>query len=102
MVRIISSLALGLVLALPLAASAGEAVEQQPLKIAGITPGETVVRAPVEDVASEKRETERPAQRRSEVRGSRTLDPGIRFNNPYAFPLQSLPIAVPQLTSFNF
>jgi hypothetical protein len=97
MARIGSVMALGFLLALPMAASAGETNAAKTEQIAAVSAG------PVETklAPAEKSEKQDRSAKRSEVRGSRNGDP-VRFNNPYAFPIQSLPIAIPNLTSFNF
>jgi hypothetical protein len=97
MARIGSVMALGLLLALPMAASAGETNAPKTDQIAAVSTG------PVETKAApaEKNEKQDRSVKRSEVRGSRHGDV-VRFNNPYAFPIQSLPLAIPNLTTFNF
>ena len=98
MARIGSVMALGLLLALPMAASAGETDAAKTEQVAAVSaaPTEALKSAP-----AEKSEKQDRSAKRSEVRGSRNGDP-VRFNNPYAFPIQSLPIAIPNLTTFNF
>ena len=97
MARIGSVMALGLLLALPMAASAGETDAAKTEQIAAVSAAPTEVKsAPVE-----KSEKQDRSAKRSELRGSRNGDP-VRFNNPYAFPIQSLPINLPNLTSFSF
>jgi len=39
---------------------------------------------------------------RSEIRGRRTWEPAIGFQNPYAFPLQTIPISIPAVTGLGF
>ena len=97
MARIGSVMALGFLLALPLAASAGETSAPKTEQIAEVSA------APVETKlnSAEKSEKQDRSAKRSEVRGSRNGDP-VRFNNPYAFPIQSLPLAIPNLPTFNF
>jgi len=97
MARISSVMALGFLLALPMAASAGETNTAKTEQVAAVSA------APVEmkSAPAEKSETQDRSAKRSEVRGSRNGDP-VRFNNPYAFPIQSLPIALPNLTSLHF
>jgi hypothetical protein len=99
MARIGSVMALGFLLALPMAASAGETntakTETEQIAAVSTAPVET------QSVAAEKSEKQDRSVKRSEVRGSRTGDP-VRFNNPYAFPIQSLPLALPNLTSLRF
>lgn len=99
MLRFSSMAVLGLALAMPLGASATD------LNVD--TSGATVVAAN-EDVfpRSPKAESEtseqKPAPRKNVRRGSNQSDAGFRFQNPYAFPVQTLPIALPTVTTFSF
>lgn len=96
--RITSTLLLGFVLALPLGASAGEKSDNKSVEIAAasVDAGPTAPKARTETKKAEQRDSG------SKVRGSRNVDPGVRFNNPYAFPLQTLPISLPNLTTISF
>jgi len=98
MARIGSVMALGLLLALPLGASAAEKTELKGEQVAAVStaPSETSVKSEKTEKSSERPE------RRSMLRGSTHGDPVTRFNNPYAFPLQTLPLAVPNVTTFSF
>jgi hypothetical protein len=91
-------MALGFLLVLPLGASAGEKTDSKGEQVAAVSA------APIETstkTANSEKAPERPAKR-STLRGSSHGDPGLRFNNPYAFPIQSLPIAVPNVSTFSF
>ena len=100
MLRITSTLLLGLALALPLTASAGEKSDSKTVDVAAasVDAGPTAPSART----TETKKAERVRDSGREVRGARTSDPGIRFNNPYAFPLQTLPISLPNLTTISF
>ncbi|RIK93778.1 MAG: hypothetical protein DCC71_23895 [Proteobacteria bacterium] len=51
----------------------------------------------------EKQEREAKAERPKHARrGSSQSDAGFRFQNPYAFPIQTLPIALPTVTNYSF
>ena len=45
---------------------------------------------------------ERKTQRRNARYGSSQSEADFRFQNPYAFPIQTLPIAMPTVTTFSF
>jgi hypothetical protein len=96
--RITSTLLLGFVLALPIAASAGEKSDAKTVEVAAATV-DAGPKAPAARSTDEKKSERRDSDR---VRGSRNVDPGVRFNNPYAFPLQTLPISLPNLTTISF
>jgi hypothetical protein len=97
MTRIGSVMALGFMLVLPLGATAGEKVEAKGEPVAAVSA------APSErPAATERSEKKERSEKRSMLRGSTHSDPGLRFNNPYAFPIQSLPLAVPNVTTFSF
>ena len=98
----LTSLALGLALALPLGASASSL--ETDLK----TPDAAVVAA-AEDAtilpsapARDEQSSERKETRRATRRGSSQSEAGFRFQNPYAFPVQTLPMALPTVTNFSF
>lgn len=102
MFRFASFALLGLVLSFPVAASATDA-DRQPIEVAAVSSGDA---AAGEVTAKPSREAERSesARRSSDggVRGLRQGDPGVvRFNNPYAFPLQTLPIALPSFAGMG-
>ena len=101
MLRITSSILLGLVLALPLTASASENSDAKPLQVAAVASTDAVPGTTAQRVETPSRETKRSSEREREIRGARTGDPGVRFNNPYAFPLQTLPISLPNLTGMG-
>lgn len=98
----LTSLALGLALALPLGASASD------LEANIKTPEASVVAAaedatvlPAAPAREEQREQRKSARRRAN-HGSSQSEAGFRFQNPYAFPVQTLPIALPTVTNFSF
>jgi hypothetical protein len=97
----LTSLALGLALAFPLGASASNL--EADLK----TPEASVVAA-AEDAtvlpaapSRDEQRSERKSARRAN-HGSNQSEAGFRFQNPYAFPVQTLPIALPTVTNFSF
>lgn len=99
MLRFSSMAVLGLALAMPLGASATDL---------NIDPNAASVVAANEDVfprppKAERQDSEqKPAPRKNVPRGSSQSDAGFRFQNPYAFPVQTLPIALPTVTTFSF
>jgi len=92
---------LGLALALPLAAPAATAAEREASEPIAVATTEQAPARPTQttDVTPKP---ERAPTPRSELRGRRSWDPGTGFRNPYAFPLQTVPIAVPTVTGFSF
>lgn len=96
MTRIGSLMALGFLLALPLSASAGAPVDPKDERVAAVETNEAPARV------SAKTETPDKQPEKHKVRGATHGDPGVRFNNPYAFPIQSLPLGLPNITSFSF
>ena len=102
MSRIISIAALGFALALPLSAFAGTPVDQK-------APEATVVAAANEDAVvlpvpvEKSQRSEAPVvKHRGGPRGSSQSAAEFRFTNPYAFPLQTLPMVLPNVTTFSF
>jgi hypothetical protein len=101
MLRITSTAILGLALALPLSAFAGSPVDQKVPEATIVAANEDAVVLPA--ATPEKAEqSERPARKYSARRGSNQSAAEFRFVNPYAFPLQTLPIAMPNVSTFSF
>jgi hypothetical protein len=99
----IKSLALGVaLLVLPLGASAGnlESDHKAP-EGAVVAAAEDAVIAPAAPTR-EAKQAKRTESRRRAPHGSRQSEAGFRFQNPYAFPVQTLPIAMPTVTNFSF
>jgi hypothetical protein len=95
MVRVLSLAVLGLSLALPMVASAGNPVDSQT--------AEPVTVAAVSAPAPEAKPAETPkARSESKVRGLRTSEIDLRFYNPYSFPVQAIPVNFPVVTPFGF
>lgn len=101
MLRITSTAILGLALALPLSAFAGTPIDQKAPEATIVAANEDAVVLPAP--APEKTErTETPAPKHSARRGSNQSMGEFRFTNPYAFPLQTLPLVLPNVTTFSF
>jgi len=102
MLRITSMAALGLVLglALPLSATAGDTKSEKAPEAAVAAAGEDAVVLPAPTASDSAAEPK--AKRPNARRGSSQSDAGFRFQNPYAFPIQTLPIAMPTVTTFSF
>ncbi|MCU0670150.1 MAG: hypothetical protein MUF70_12495 [Myxococcota bacterium] len=101
MKRIISMALLGLALAFPVTALAGEPTADAKVPEAAIVAaGEDAVVLPA--APSKEDKAERKTQRRNARYGSSQSDADFRFQNPYAFPIQTLPIAMPTVTTFSF
>ncbi len=101
MLRITSTAILGLALALPLCAFAGSPVDQKAPEATIVAANEdaVVLPAPTPDKAEQ---SESPARKYSARRGSNQSMAEFRYTNPYAFPLQALPMALPNVTTFSF
>jgi hypothetical protein len=91
----------GLALALPISAAA-EPSDAQPVDVAAVEVSDSVPAASAIQVNAGTQKSDAANESSREVRGSRNGDPGVRFNNPYAFPLQTLPIAMPNFSSLSF
>ena len=102
MLRIASSTLLGLVLALPVTASAAERSDSTPVEVAAVVATDSTRTAPAVQQITQTQKSESALESAREVRGARQSDPGTRFNNPYAFPLQTLPISLPNFSSLSF
>lgn len=101
MKRITSMALLGLALTLSVPALAGEPTADAKVPEAAIVAaGEDAVVLPAAPSKDEKATTS--ARRRNARYGSNQSDAGFRFQNPYAFPIQTLPIAMPTVTTFSF
>lgn len=92
---------LGLALAFPVSALAGEPTADSKVPEAAIVAaGEDAVVLPAAPSGDDKAESK---PRRHNARyGSNQSDAGFRFQNPYAFPIQTLPIVMPTVTTFSF
>ena len=101
MLRITSTAILGIALALPLSAFAELPIDPNALQATIVAASEDAVILP----SSLVQKTERianEAPKHNARRGSSQSMGEFRFTNPYAFPLQALPIALPNLTTFSF
>lgn len=104
MLRFTSMAILGLALAAPLAASAND-LDVQSSDSTVVAANEDVypratanpTNAPSEDVQPAK-----PTQRKNRAHGSNQSAAEFRFQNPYAFPVQTLPMALPTVTNYSF
>jgi len=94
---------LGIVLALPLAAAANGSDRDaaQPVAIAA---NDVDAQPPAAKPVAERDASARTdgSDARSQIRGRRTWEPSIGFQNPYAFPLQTIPVTVPVVTGLGF
>jgi len=94
-------LALALALALPLGASAENLeTDLKTPEAAIVAAAEDATVLPAAPSRDEQR-SERKANR-AVRRGSNQSEAGFRFQNPYAFPVQTLPMALPTVTNFSF
>jgi len=101
MLRITSTAILGLALALPLSAFAASPIDQKAPEATIVAANEDAVVLPAP--APEKTErSERATRTYSARRGSSQSMAGFRYTNPYAFPLQTLPIVLPNVSAFSF
>lgn len=101
MFRIASYALLGFALALPVAASAADDSASQPIEVAAVANGDASTDTPAAQPSREAKRSESARRSDGEVRGSRQGDPGVRFHNPYAFPLQTLPISLPSFAGMG-
>ena len=101
MLRITSTAILGLALALPLSAFAGSPVDQKAPEATIVAANEDAVVLPAPTIEKKER-SESPAPKHSARRGSNQSMGEFRFTNPYAFPLQTLPLVLPNVTTFSF
>ncbi len=102
MLRITSTAILGLALALPLSAFAGSPVDQKTPEVSIVAASEDAMVLPAALPSQRTERSESPAPKHSARRGSNQSSAEFRFTNPYAFPLQSLPISIPSVTTFSF
>ena len=102
MLRITSTAILGLALALPLSAFAGSPVDQKTPEVSIIAASEDAVVLPAAPSSERTRSSEIQAPKHNARRGSNQSAGEFRFTNPYAFPLQSLPVSIPSFTTFSF
>jgi hypothetical protein len=101
MLRITSAAILGLALALPLSALAGSPVDQKAPEATVIAASDDAVVLPVPSAEKAER-NERPARKYNARRGSNQSTAEFRYSNPYAFPLQTLPVVLPNVSTFSF
>jgi hypothetical protein len=100
MLRITSTAILGLALALPLSAFAASPVDQKAPEATIVAANEDAVVLPAATPAHTE-QTETPARKYSARRGSNQSMGEFRFTNPYAFPLQALPVVMPNVSVFS-
>jgi len=101
MLRITATAILGLALALPLSAFAGSPVDQKAPEATIVAASEDAVVLPAAP-ATKTEQTEAPVRKHSARRGSNQSAGEFRFTNPYAFPLQTLPMVLPNVSTFSF
>jgi hypothetical protein len=102
MLRITSTAILGFALALPLSAFAGSPVDQKTPEVSIVAANEDAMLLPAAPSIERAERSEVQAPKHSARRGSNQSAGEFRFTNPYAFPLQALPISIPSITTFSF
>jgi hypothetical protein len=104
MLRLISCAVFGLALvAFAQPASAAWPSDDKAPQAVTVAATEVPAIEPVSDVAAAApRERDRARPKRSEVRGARRGGSDLNFHNPYAFPIQSLPVMIPIVGPFGF
>jgi hypothetical protein len=102
MLRITSTALLGLALALPLSAFAESTVDQKTPAVSIVAANEDAVLLPAAPSSQQAERSEVQVPKHNARRGSNQSAAEFRFTNPYAFPLQALPIAIPSITTFSF
>ena len=102
MLRITSTAILGLALALPLSAFAGSPVDQKTPEVSIVAANEDAVVLPAARSSERSSSSEIRAPKHNAPRGSSKSAGEFRFTNPYAFPLQALPISLPNFSTFSF
>lgn len=102
MLRITSTAILGLALALPLSARAESPVDQKTPEVSIVAANEDAVILPAARSIDRSEQSEATAPKHNARRGSSQSAAEYRFTNPYAFPLQTLPVAIPTVTTFSF
>jgi hypothetical protein len=101
MLRIISTAILGLALALPLSAFAGSPVDQKAPEATIVAASDDAVVLPAPSSGKAER-SEPTARKYSARRGSNQSTAEFHYTNPYAFPLQTLPVVLPNVSTFSF
>ena len=101
MLRITSTAILSFALALPLSAFAESPIDLNAPEATIVAASEDAMVLPAAPIEKTER-SENKAPKHNARRGSSQSAADFRFTNPYAFPLQTLPIAVPNLTTFSF
>ena len=101
MLRITSTAILGFALALPLSAFAESPIDPKAPEATIVAANEDAMVLPAASIEKTER-SETKAPQHNARRGSSQSAADFRFTNPYAFPLQTLQIAVPNLTTFSF
>lgn len=101
MLRITSTAILGIALALPLSAFAESPIDPKAPEATIVAASEDAVVLPAAPVQKTER-IENEAPKHKARHGSSQSLGEFRFTNPHAFPLQTLPIALPNLTTFSF
>ena len=101
MMRSISFALLGFALALPLSASAGTPVDAKPEQAVTVAATNHPFEPTARSAQPEEPKTETKHES-SKVRGARVADPGLRFHNPYAFPVQAMPVTFPVVNTFGY
>lgn len=105
MFRFVTVMLLALALSIPVVAAAEEASEQE-TQIAAVSAAQEVQLdaspSGVTNELAEGAESRPKATRKLVPRGSNQSAAGYRFETPYAFPEQSLPILFPQISTFSF
>jgi hypothetical protein len=101
MMRFTSMAVLGLALALPLSASAASPVDQKAPEATIVAANEDAVVLPAPSAEKTER-SETQVRKHNARRGSSQSAAEFRFTNPYAFPLQTLPMVLPNVSTFSF
>lgn len=102
MMRSISLAVLGLTLALPLSASAGTPVDAKPADAVTVAAANHSFEPAARTAQPDEQSTENEKRESSKLRGARVADPGLRFHNPYAFPVQAMPVTFPVVNTFGY
>lgn len=101
MLRFTSMAVLGLALAAPLAASAND-LDLQSSDSTVVAANEDAYPRATAQPANEDEKPAKQTERKNRAHGSNQSAAEFRFQNPYAFPVQTLPIALPTVTNYSF
>ena len=104
MLRFSTTILMALAISFPLSAFAGErAIDQKAPQAAVVAaaPQDAVI-MPAPSAKAETSANTEQAPKRIVKHGSSQSAAGYRFTTPYSVPPQTLPVAIPSLTSFHF